>query len=405
MGTKWHKTRFSGVRYREHPTRKHGVKRDRYFTIRYQGGGDRKEEGLGWTSNGWTEEKAAIELAKLKEAHTKGEGPIRLREKREIRQAKRRKEEVKQITLKTFFNETYYPIAKLSKKFDTYRKEDEHFRLYIDQVIGDTPVLKIVPLHLERIKKHMLDAGKAPRTIEYVFATIRQIWNMAKRDGLVEIESPTKKVKLPKISNARLRFLTHEEADALLEELKSKSMQLHNISLVSLHCGLRASEIFRLTWGDLDFDHETLTLRDTKSGRTRYQPMTDEVKAMLRALERGNANGCVFTNRKGKKIEKISNAFPRAVEKLGFNKGITDRRQRLVFHSLRHTYASWLVEDGTDLYAVKELMGHSTMAVTERYSHLKQETLRKAVKRLQKKITTARQRRTVVELQETGNEG
>jgi len=67
---------------------------------------------------------------------------------------------------------------------------------------------------------------------------------------------------------------------------------------------------------------------------------------------------------------------------MGFNRGITDQRQKVVFHTLRHSYASWLVEAGTDIYSVKELLGHGTIAMTERYSHLSPESLQNAVKRL-----------------------
>jgi len=391
---KWHKTKFSGIRFREHPTRKHGVKRDRYFTIRYQAAGERKEEGLGWASNGWTEEKAAIELARLKEAYTKGEGPLRLREKREIRQTKRRKEEVKQITFKKYFNEFYYPIAQ-RKKRETYLKEFEHFKIWISPVIGDMPIQKIYSLHLERIKKNMLNAGRAPRTIEYVFATVRQVWNMARRDKIVDTESPTREVQLPKISNRRLRSLTHEEAELLLEDLKTRSMQLHNISLLSLHCGLRASEIFDLTWRDTDFEHEVLTLRDAK-GKTRFAYMTEEIKEMLNSLRQ--RNGLVFANRNGNRIQRVSNTFPRAVKDLGFNDGISDKRQKVVFHTLRHTYASWLVEGGEDLYTVKNLLGHSTLTVTERYAHIKQDTLRSAVRNLEKNINKAREKSKVINM-------
>jgi site-specific recombinase XerD len=64
------------------------------------------------------------------------------------------------------------------------------------------------------------------------------------------------------------------------------------------------------------------------------------------------------------------------------NKGVDDIRLRVTFHTLRHTFASWLVEAGTDLYCVKELMGHSDFKMTSRYSHLGQNTLQDAVNRL-----------------------
>ena len=67
MAAKWIKTNFPGVRFREHPTRKTGVKRDQYFTIRYKLAGKDKEEGLGWASQNWTATKAYDRLKELKE--------------------------------------------------------------------------------------------------------------------------------------------------------------------------------------------------------------------------------------------------------------------------------------------------------------------------------------------------
>ncbi len=86
---KWYTTKFKGVRYRKHATRKHGALQDKYFTIRVQLDGKRQEEGLGWASQGWSEKNAALELEKLKENHKKGKGPVRLREKRTGRTGER----------------------------------------------------------------------------------------------------------------------------------------------------------------------------------------------------------------------------------------------------------------------------------------------------------------------------
>ncbi len=69
---KWIKTNFPGVRYREHPTRKNGVRRDQYFTIRYKLAGKDREEGLGWASENWTATKAYERLKELKENKKKG---------------------------------------------------------------------------------------------------------------------------------------------------------------------------------------------------------------------------------------------------------------------------------------------------------------------------------------------
>jgi site-specific recombinase XerD len=117
----------------------------------------------------------------------------------------------------------------------------------------------------------------------------------------------------------------------------------------------------------------------TKSGKTRAAIMTQAVKDMLASRNSGGHHDLVFPGRRGVKIVQISDSFNRAVTALGFNKGVEDDRQKVVFHTLRHSYASWLVESGVDLYTVKELMGHGVIAMTERYSHLSEDTLKRAV--------------------------
>ena len=64
--------------------------------------------------------------------------------------------------------------------------------------------------------------------------------------------------------------------------------------------------------------------------------------------------------------------FKRVVKEFGPNAGIEDRRQRVCFHSLRHTHASWLVQAGTDLFTVQKQLGHTTATMTQRYSHLQE---------------------------------
>jgi integrase len=88
------------------------------------------------------------------------------------------------------------------------------------------------------------------------------------------------------------------------------------------------------------------------------------------------------------------------VAALGFNNGVTDPRQKVVFHTLRHTFASWLAEQSVDLYSVKELMGHGTLAMTERYSHHSPDKLRRAVKTFEAGMDAAKARGKVVKIGE-----
>lgn len=77
------------------------------------------------------------------------------------------------------------------------------------------------------------------------------------------------------------------------------------------------------------------------------------------------------------------------MEGLGLNDGITDRRQKVVAHTLRHTFASWHVMAGTDIYTLKELLGHSVIQMTERYSHLAPAALQNATRGFEKAAKAA----------------
>lgn len=120
--------------------------------------------------------------------------------------------------------------------------------------------------------------------------------------------------------------------------------------------------------------------------------MTDEVKSMLLERPRGDHNALVFPTRSGSQKVQTSKTFNLTVEELKLNEGVTDQRQKVVWHSLRHTAASWFVESGVDLFVVKEILGHSVIQMTERYGHLSHGTLQNAIRNLEKSIEAARKK-------------
>lgn len=377
---KWTTTKYPGVRYREHATRKHGIMPDKYFAIRYQKDGKRKEEGLGWASSGWTDQKAAIELARLKEAATVGVGHISLAEKREAAEKKRiEKEALKEtekreaVTFGYFFNQVYFPYAKQVKGESSWMREEALYRLWVKPVVGHKPFKAITAdIDLMRIKRNMEKAERAPRTIQYMLGFVRQVFNHAVSVSLYNGSNPATKIRKPKFDNKRSRFLSREEASLLLDALSTVSRQLYEMSIIALHCGLRAGEIFSLTWSDVDIQGGRLTVKDTKSGHNRTLPMSGAVKEVLSLKEKGNPGDLVFPTRQGGKKKYISTSFTRTTDRL-FNQGVTDRRQRVTFHTLRHTFASWLVIGSISIYDVKKHLGHSTITMTERYAHLSPE--------------------------------
>jgi integrase len=398
---KWIKTSFRGVRYHEHESRRNGIKKDQYFTIRYASKSKAKdykiiEEGLGWASQGWTAAKAYDRLRELKENQKIGQGPQTLAEKREIlkeqkqaQAAAKERHEKENITFGQYWNNTYFPTYKIGRKESTTRKGQEHFKNWIAPVIEYVPLKDIKPFAIEKIKKNILGADKAPRTLQYVLATIRQAWNTARLNGLVVGDSPTKTIKIPKVDNKRVRFLSYEEAETILSALKEVDTLTHDLALLSLNCGLRFGEIAALKWGHIDIDKGFIEIVDPKGGQGRVAFMTGKVKAMFNKMKHGKPDEYIFKNKNNEKLNNPPQVFHDVVDEIGLNNGVNDPRRKVVFHSLRHTFASWHVTAGTDIYAVKSLLGHSNISMTERYSHLAPETLQNATRTLEKAINRA----------------
>ena len=124
--------------------------------------------------------------------------------------------------------------------------------------------------------------------------------------------------------------------------------------------------------------------------------MTEEVRKILSDMETGKREELLFTDSNGNRMRRPSKIFAAVIDALGLNEGVTDARQKLTFHSLRHTYASWLVDRGIGLYDVQKLLGHRSSVLTERYSHLSDSRLTEDVKELEKGIRQARRRGKVV---------
>lgn len=396
----WIKTAHKGLRYYEHATRRHGKQRDRYYSIRFRVDKILHTYGVGWMSDGIPEairieepelgfQDYCLKLLRQYKGNVKtGEGAKSPKESRTIAEEKKAakiaeaaRQEKEAVTFKTFFEDTYLPQAKADKKERSVTREEGLFKVWISPAIGHLPMKDIAPFHLEKLKKSMADKGQSPRSIEYALAVTRQIFNTAKRLGSFTGENPTAKVKFPKPDNGRLRFLTHTEADKLLEALKGKSADVYDMTLLSLNCGLRFGEISSLTWQDVSLDRGTLTIRDAKAG-SRYAFLTEQAAAMLKTREEGKKADYVFQNRKDGKIDSVSHTFSRAVDKLKLNEGIDDPRLRVFFHTCRHSYAAWMIEEGADLYTVQKLLGHKTNVMTQRYAHMSENRLRDAAKAL-----------------------
>ena len=423
---KWIKTKEKGLRYYEHPTRQYGngvgknKKKDRCYSIVFRIKGDKKiySYGMGWWSEGIPgcnkrvtetefESYCLSEMNFYKANIVSGNGPKSPKEKRKMEEENRQavkeaeeREKRENLTFADIWKEYHgeKPEDKSTKKkgqapneeniiykrkLKKYIREDQLYRLWIAPVIGKMRIKEIAKLNLKALLKKMEDAGKSPRTIQYSFAVIRQVYNYAKENKQFSGELPTYKFKLPKVDNERRNFLTPEKAHMLLQALKAKSQDTYGIALLSFQCGLRFGEIAHLKWSDVDYGRGLLLILDAKAG-TRNAFITEQVSEMLKSREQGKPSDLIFPAKTGGVMPRISPTFYRVVKELGLNEGIDDRRQKLVFHSARHSFGSLLAEQGQDLYTIQKLIGHKTVTMTQRYSHLTENKLKNAVESLGK---------------------
>lgn len=188
---------------------------------------------------------------------------------------------------------------------------------------------------------------------------------------------------LQKTPEGRVRSLTLAEARRLVQEAgkSTKAPLLVHFLRLALNTGCRRDEMLRLEWRRVDLKANLILLEgsNTKSGKRRSIPINMEARAALLDLARYRAEHCpdspwVFVHPNGERLQSIRTGFRRLLKRVG----IEDFR----IHDLRHTCASWLVSAGQQLTAVRDLLGHSTIKMTERYAHLSPENVRVAVSAL-----------------------
>ena len=219
--------------------------------------------------------------------------------------------------------------------------------------------------------------GKVTKsTVNRVLNCLSSLYNRAIEWGKAS-NNPMSKVKLFKVPEKRIRYLEKEEIDKLLlnccEHLKP-------IVIVALHTGMRKSEILGLKWHDIEIKRGIIHLLDTKNGEKREVPMNEVVQKTVINVLKNPESQYVFCNKDGKPYGNVRKSFATALKK----SGITNFR----FHDLRHTFASQLVMSGVDLNTVRELMGHKSLEMTLRYSHLSPDHKKRAVDILQKRMDT-----------------
>jgi integrase len=267
-----------------------------------------------------------------------------------------------------FVEDAYLPWSKSHKA--SYG-DDVRITAKLVEFFKDKTLIEIKPAMVERFKAHRYQMGKAPATINRELSVLSKVFTVAIR--LEEAESnPCQNVERFALDNQRVRYLTEEEEHRLFEAIGDNQL-LKDVVTVALHTGMRRGEIFNLKWFDVDFGRGILQIRKTKTKLNRTVPMNTRVQEVLNLQPR--ASEYVFTSPRTK--DRLADL------KKGFNAarsaaGIPDFQLR----DLRHSCATRLSDCGEELVTVAEILGHTDVRMTKRYSHAMHERKRQALEKL-----------------------
>jgi integrase len=282
----------------------------------------------------------------------------------------------KKILFKDFAEEyqTFFKASRAYSSFDRLKSTLGTVMVFW----GDKFLHEISTSMIEEAKIRRLRKVK-PITVNSDMAYLGGLFSAAVKWGYLK-ESPLKGIKDLRVSKSHPRFLTREEADRFLEALrKSNNLYICSLVGVALHTGMRKGELFNLKWAHVDFERGVIGVvsddeHHTKNYESRVIPMNDALRDFLMRVPRHRESPYVFPGIKLGVFKDVQESFVNALDRAGIA-----RIPRMGLHTLRHTFASWLVMSGVDLFTVRELLGHKDIKTTMVYAHLAPGHLKSAV--------------------------
>ena len=273
-------------------------------------------------------------------------------------------------TLKKFAASGYIPYVKTYKK--SWEMDISHIRNHLLPYFGAMRMSDIEKRDVVQLINDQLPSYK-PGSINRVIILLRYMFNLAIKWEVEGVSrNPTAGIPLLKEDNHVERFLSSEEAKALLIAIKnSKNPMLQHIISMLILTGARKREVLDAKWEDLDMERNIWRIPTTKAGKARIVPLSDAASVLLIKLRQRKRCAHAFANPATlKPYSSVYYSWHTARKEAGLN----DVR----VHDLRHSFASFLVNAGRSLYEVQTLLGHTQIKTTQRYAHLSTTSLRSA---------------------------
>lgn len=264
---------------------------------------------------------------------------------------------------------------------DAYRRDVDKLLHFLD---GEgKSVTEVTLTDLQQFAAGLHDIGIGPRSQARILSGVRSLYRYLAMDGYVEGD-PTELLEWPTLGEHLPEFLTPAEVDQLKDSIDVSKPEGHRnraIIEVLFSCGLRVSELVTLRWSNLYADERVLRIMG-KGSKERMVPISEMA---LHELEnylpwrnslkiKPGEEDFIFLNRRGAHLTRtmILIMLKQQAEEAGLKKTISP-------HTLRHSFATALLEGGADLRVIQALLGHESVATTEIYTHISMQTLREEI--------------------------
>jgi len=271
--------------------------------------------------------------------------------------------------------EKYFSSRELhSRSIPTIKKVYE----YRIGELGKKELTKITPENIEQFQRQLLLSGLKKNTINVATRLLATIFTWGIDRNYYDGRNPAKYIRFSQARSERRRFLSESEIAELFTHVR-KDRQLYILTILALCIGARVRSVYQITKKDINFDTGQINIIDIKNNShyTSYitnQTVKDELETYTEDLR--DSDFLFHSKQKTlqKKLLKILNIL--------FNANVVDSLDKVVVHTLRHTFASNLAMAGTSPLTIKKLMNHSSLKITERYVKFSQDSILEAVKKL-----------------------
>jgi integrase len=275
-------------------------------------------------------------------------------------------EEKKDIPKFRDFSEKWVNVyARNNNKKSEVANKECILKAHLVPYFGNKHLDEIISFDVENFKDKKLKTGLSPKTINNLLIVLSTCLRTAQE---WEVIKTVPKIKHLKVPPQKIDFLTESESKLLLENCDGL---LKEMVFFALKTGLRLGELMALEWNDINFSSNLLTVSksismgevvSTKSNKIRYIKLIDEIHQIL--LPRLQKSGFIFSNDSNKPLNKVT--CLRWLHIACYKAGL----RKIGWHTLRHSFASFLAQEGISMTIVQKLLGHADIKTTMCYSHL-----------------------------------